>query len=112
MIVHLVQFLRPNGRQVPVECDVPDSLRPQVEAIRERGFRFTSEVLMTDHVSLAIEHPTYGDFDGQICRNGLPEPGVTGSTLPDPKEGLIALITRFRPSDADVWLAADAQAGD
>lgn len=86
VLVDLVQYKLPDGRQVPTQCDVRDDLDLHYKAIRERGLKLTCEVLMTGDISLAISDDEQ-DWDGEIAQNG---PGDK-----NPKACLEKLIARF-----------------
>jgi hypothetical protein len=98
VIVELIQFMRPNGRQVPSSCEVSDDLASNYRALREAGCRLTAEVLMTGVVSQAIEH-SEGDFAIELCQNA-----------PDkPREALENLLRRFNTADFEEWLKAQQE---
>jgi hypothetical protein len=87
MIVHLTQLVRPNGLRRPVEAEVPDELKPMVDAILAKGYRFTAEVLGEPFgVSLCIEDDEE-DKDIEIASNG---PGDNA-----PPAALERMIRRF-----------------
>lgn len=62
MIVHVIQFMRPNGRQVRHTLEVGDSCKEKYQEIIECGARLTSEQLMSGVVSQTIE-----TFDGDFA---------------------------------------------
>lgn len=95
MLVNITQFMRPDGRQVPNSCEISDALELQYKAILANECKLTAEVLMTGHVSQAIEYED-GDFDIEICSN---EPDA-------PKAALEKLIGRFKGDEFLSWLEA------
>jgi hypothetical protein len=94
VVVNLTQFLRPDGQQKPVTCEVSDSLKANYEAIRENGMRLTCEELSSGMVSLALEHRD-GDFLIEVCENAPHLPKLT----------LEKLIGNFNQAEFDKWLA-------
>ena len=67
--VKMIQFLRPNGRQVPVETDLPDNVADRANAIIATGYRFEIEELRTGEIHVTI---SAGDDDivGILAPNG------------------------------------------
>ena len=100
MIVSVTQFLLPDGRQRLVSAEVPDDLRPQVEAIQQSGCRLTAEVLTTDEVSQCIEHPDIGDFDHVLSPTG-----------PEATKKLRLMVARFDKAKCDKWKADQHNVG-
>jgi hypothetical protein len=86
MLVSLTQFIRPNGRKVPVTCEVSDELSPMVQLITGKGYRFTVEAVGDGTVALCVEDDTM-DHDIEIAENG------PGDNSPNLK--LEKLIKRF-----------------
>ena len=75
--IEFTQFMRPNGRQVPVKIERPDEIAAMAERLKGAGWRFEVEVLMSGIVSFEIcrvdldgEHVT---LVSELCDNG---PGV------------------------------------
>lgn len=65
--VHLTQYLRPDGREVPVSVELSEE-----HAERAREMILTCEVLMTGHVAI------YGRFEDEEfdwCELATNEPG-------------------------------------
>lgn len=67
--IPFTQYLRPDGRTVPVTINRPDDIAVLAEFIREHGFRFECEHLSTGHVSLTIAGPD-DDADIAVVANG------------------------------------------
>ncbi len=67
--IPFIQYLRPDGRQVPVSIDRPDEIANLARRIIDRGFRFECEHLSTGHASLTIASHD-DDEDIEIVRNG------------------------------------------
>jgi len=84
-IVDVVQFMRPNGRQVPHQLEVDDSCEAKYKELTKWGLRLTCEQLMNGKVSQTIESP---DFDLDIIL-------TNGADLQENKEALEKLILRF-----------------
>ncbi len=85
MIVDVIQFMRPHGRQVPLEVEVSDSCKEKYDLLTGYNLRLTCEQLMNGTVSQAVEGP---DFDFDIELTG-------GSDLTENKAALEKLIMRF-----------------
>jgi hypothetical protein len=85
IIVDVVQFMRPNGRQVPHQLDVDDNCEAKYKELTGLGLRLTCEQLMNGTVSQTIECP---DFDFDIIL-------TNGADLTENKEALEKLILRF-----------------
>lgn len=67
--IPFTQYMRPNGRPVPVSIERPDEISAVAERIRDRGYRFECEHLLTGHVSLTIAGPD-DDEDIEVVTNG------------------------------------------
>lgn len=67
--IPFTQYMRPNGRPVPVTIDRPDEISSLAERIIESGYRFECEHLMTGHASFTIAGPD-DDLDIEVVRNG------------------------------------------
>lgn len=87
--VPFTQYLRPNGRAVPVKIEVADDAALKARKIIDFGLEFECEVLSTGEVSLTITDPEDGDLDIEVVPNG---PGM--------REAVERLIDRFRLEDA------------
>lgn len=85
MIVEVIEFRLPNGRQIPHELEIDDKCKEKYEEIINMKCRLTSEVLQTGEVSQCIEHPEF-DFDIAIAN---------GKNLDENKKVLENLILRF-----------------
>lgn len=95
MRVEITQFMRPDGHQVANACEgVNDALRENYEALRKNKCRITAEVLMTEKVSIAIEHEL-GDYAIELADNF-----AGGRT---PKQALEALLGRFNQESFNFW---------
>lgn len=81
--ISFTQYLRPDGRPVPVSIDRPADIADKAERICSRGFRFECEHLTTGHVSLTIAGPD-DDEDIEVVANG-----------PDVPEAVDRLVKRF-----------------
>lgn len=81
MFVTVVQFMRPDGRQVPREFEVSDNLFDVYALIQSLQCRLEAEVLLTGQVSFTITNPGVGDFEGRLVQNG--------PAVPDKLEELI-----------------------
>ena len=64
------QYLRPNGRPVPVSIDRPEDIANLAAKIIENGYRFECEHLATGHASLTIVGPDEVDEDIEVVMNG------------------------------------------
>ena len=78
-MITFIQFLRPNGRQKPIQMHASEEIEKLAGECVRKGALFTAEVLTTGAVSLACEYKV--DFDTQdicieICKNG---PDVVGA---------------------------------
>lgn len=67
--IPFVQFLRPNGRQVPTSTMVGDAEYAAYQKLASMGFRLTVEELQNGIVSQCIEDPELGDFDMALSHN-------------------------------------------
>jgi len=73
MSIPFTQYLRPDGRQVPVSIERPADIEKLAYEFIEKGGRFTAEMLITGQVSFAAEYPVDGesqDIAIEICPNG------------------------------------------
>lgn len=79
--VTFTQFLRPDGRRKAVEIDRPDEVAELAAGLWSAGYELHAEVLMTNQVSLTVEHSDEErlDEDGAIAHElvangpGVPE---------------------------------------
>lgn len=71
MAIPFTQYLRPDGRQVPVEIERPADVEEKAKALIAAGCRFTVEELRTLEASFTCER---GDevLAIQVCPNGPP----------------------------------------
>lgn len=74
--IPFTQFIRPNGRPVPVRIDRPDDIASKAAAIIVRGYRFECEHLSTGDVSLTITNDKHGDVDIEVVPNGPEVPAA------------------------------------
>ena len=59
--IPFTQYLRPDGRKVPVFIDRPENISSKAAAIIDAGNRFECEQLMTGQISLTV----VGERDGE-----------------------------------------------
>lgn len=69
MTIPFTQFLMPNGRQVSVTIERPDSLAPLVSELLERKVRFEIEMLSTGLISMEAMRDEES-LAAEICPNG------------------------------------------
>ncbi len=81
--IPFTQYLRPNGRPVPVSIDRPAEVSDLAQRIIDAGYRFEAEELTTGHASFTIAGPE-GDEDIELCMNG-----------PKVPEAVDTLVKRF-----------------
>lgn len=74
--ISFTQYMRPDGRAVPVKIARPVDIAAKAEAIIARGLRFECEHLMTGDVSLTITDPDEGDVDIEVVPNGPEVPAA------------------------------------
>lgn len=74
--INFTQYLRPDGRAVPVRIARPVEIAAKAEAIIARGFRFECEQLSSGDVSLTITDPDEGDMDIEVVPNGPEVPAA------------------------------------
>jgi hypothetical protein len=67
--IPFTQFLRPDGRAMPVTIDRPHRIADLADAIIARGYRFECEHLQTGHASFTITNKD-GDADIEVAPNG------------------------------------------
>lgn len=90
MLVKVIQFLMPNGKQKPLDVSIDDRCQEKYKAILNLGGRLTAEMVRTREVSQTIEFPAYDSFDYDIVlTNGR---GVVKTI-----EALEKMIMRFDP---------------
>ncbi len=71
--IPFTQYMRPNGRAVPVSIEVAEDVAGMAASLIESGLALECESLTTGHVSLTITDPEEGDLDIRVVNNG---PGV------------------------------------
>jgi hypothetical protein len=98
MLIDIIQFIPPRGRQELRQIEVPDDCAVGYESMRRHGCRLTVETLMTGMVSTCIEHEE-GDYDIKLLRL----PGRPGKlqTLP---QAVTAMLQRFDGAKFEKWL--------
>jgi hypothetical protein len=69
MKIALIEFIRPNGKQIPHEIVVSDDCSEKYKKLSELGFRLTAEFIFGNDVNICIEHPNQGDFISKIFEN-------------------------------------------
>jgi hypothetical protein len=95
MSIPFTQYMRPDGRKVPVSVERPEEIEAAAHAFIARGGWFECEELMTGHVSLtacAIVDDEPDDVAIEICRNG-PE-------VPTAVDRLVRKASEILPADA------------
>ena len=81
---NVIQFMKPDGRQVIQYTDLPIEYKEKYEDMESRGCRFEAEVLNTGDISLSIGNPRKDvDVDIEIVSNG-----------PRVKDALIDMLNR------------------
>lgn len=98
MNVEVIQFMRPNGNQVPMTIPVPDTLQSKYRVLRDCGARLTAEVLTTNQVSVCVEYPEHGDFDIRVHKNG-----------PEVPAAIADMIDVFDPAAFREWMREIAE---
>ena len=73
--IYFTQFLRPDGRKVPVSIDRPPHIVTAADFIRSHGFKFEIEELSTGHASMTISDE-HDDYHRKICVNGPAVPAT------------------------------------
>ena len=67
--VDVMQFLMPNGRQVPCKTDLPIETQAAYQDMLAHGCRFEAEMLTTGQVSVTISNGEE-DVDISVTVNG------------------------------------------
>lgn len=67
--IKFTQYMRPNGRQVPMLISRPEKIATKAQGLIQAGYELECEVTMTNLVSLSISD---GEVDCaiEICKNG------------------------------------------
>ncbi len=77
MEIDIVQYMRPDGRQVKGFMDIPDNLGQKYIALVDSGCNVAAELLMTGQVSFTIEDPVVeDDFRIELVENGPKVPAA------------------------------------
>jgi hypothetical protein len=85
MPIPFTQYLRPNGRQIPVEIALDYDTELKARAILDAGFKFEIEMLSTGQVSATIADPV-NDEDvshAKIVPNGPAVPQAVKDMIMD-----------------------------
>ena len=85
MIAEVIEFVLPNGSQVPHTIELNDKCQSSYDAILACGARLTCEALMTGVVSQTVE---CSEFDFDIIL-------TNGHDLDENKQALEKMIMRF-----------------
>ena len=80
MDVEVMQFMRPNARQVPQTTEVADDAAEGYAAMKDAGGRLTAECV-GGRVSLCIEKPGVNDYLMKVVRNGPAVPVAIAEML-------------------------------
>lgn len=80
MRVNVIQFLRPNGRQVSQTTEISDDAAEGYAAMKEAGGRLTAECI-GPNVSLCIEKPGINDYLQEVVKNGPAVPEAIAKML-------------------------------
>lgn len=75
MSIPFTQYMRPDGRKVPVSIDMPDDIEALATEFIERGGWFDVEHLSTGHVSLTagfVVDDEPQDIAIRVVKNGPP----------------------------------------
>lgn len=93
MKVNVIQFIRPDGKQVMQETDLSDDLKDKYELVRRSGLHFTAEAIGNGLVTLCLDHPVLeDDYDMEIVSNG---PGV--------QSAMETMLGRFSEEEFGKW---------
>jgi hypothetical protein len=92
MLVEVVEFVRPDGRQKNEKLEVANDCAVGYEAMQRKGCRLTAELII-NAVSCCIEHPE-GDFSIVVVANG-----------PLVRDAYEAMLRKFDGAVFDKWLA-------
>jgi hypothetical protein len=92
-VIPFMQYLRPNGRRVPVEIDRPAEIEALAQEFIARGGYFECEELSTGHASLTAGHPDAEESDIaiEVVRNG--------PAVPDAVDRLVRTAHAWRPTE-------------
>lgn len=91
MIVKVIEFVRPNGRQVVRDVTIDDGLSEKVKMIQKEGMRLTLERLGNGLSSVTIEIPKEGDILVEIPEESKWEEAVS------------VLLDRYTPEMLKEW---------
>jgi hypothetical protein len=78
--VEFTQFMRPNGRPVPVTIDVADDLKPLADELVTAGYRFECEELTTGEAHLDCSNDD-GVLAMKLVPNGPAVPGAVNELI-------------------------------
>ena len=80
----VMQYMRPDGRQNPQQCELPIEQQPAYQEMWDYDCRFEAEELQDGMVSVTISNGEE-DIDISLTVNG-----------PEVREGMIAMLERHR----------------
>jgi hypothetical protein len=84
MSIPFTQFMRPDGRQVPVTIDRPKEIEDTAKRLIAAGYRLEIEHLMTNAVSMEVIRPSGEDsLAMEICANGAQVPMAVDKMILD-----------------------------
>lgn len=78
--IPFIQYLRPNGRKQAVSIERSAHVVTRADFIRDHGFRFEIEELMTGQVHMTISDDN-GDYSSKICDNGPDVPATVDAMI-------------------------------
>lgn len=92
-IVQFTQFLRPNGRPIPVHIERSEEVAGKAAALNEQGVRFEIEVLTTGIVHMdAVWYPPSGgesrSIANRLTENDERVPGTVDELVAAAEENL------------------------
>lgn len=72
MSIKFTQFLRPNGKSITVEVDMPEDIDKMAHQLIENGYRFEIEQLTTGEVHMDCSKLQEDPVAVELCQNGPP----------------------------------------
>lgn len=99
MTIKLIQFVRPNGLQIPVSTQLPDDCAAPAQVLEDLGLRLTAEIIPGGVVALCINHLEIGDYACELTQNG-----------PAVQEKLREMLLAFSREDYEDWAEEQEQA--
>lgn len=105
MAILFTQFLRPDGRQKPVEIDRPAEVEELARVLIAAGCEFHVEELRTLEISMSCE---YGEetLAQRVCRNGPPVLDNVDALVKEAHERFTAAGDEHNPV-RDGWIGKD-----